>query len=162
MWTSALAALTLVAATAADAQSAPPSMLGTWRGTYICLQGRTGLTLTIDRQTQGQFSGYFYFYPPPDNPALREGCYAVDGSVDLRGAVTVTAKDWITRPENYVTVGLSGHLALAGQTMSGNVVGAPGVVTQCRQFGLNRQSAVVAIAGACLSGVLADPDLAAQ
>ena len=46
-------------------QSQPKSMIGEWQGSYLCTQGTTALTLSIDKETGEAFSGYFHFYPRP-------------------------------------------------------------------------------------------------
>jgi hypothetical protein len=124
---------------AANAQSAPASLVGTWRGSYVCLQGQAG-----DR-----FSGYFHFYPPRDNPVAREGCFSVNGRVDAIGHVTIDAENWIARPPGYVTVNLDGALTGSGRTMRGDVRGPEGVETRCRRFSLDRKSAKPDVPGLC-------------
>lgn len=47
--TIAAATLALLAAAPAGAQTKLTSMIGEWRGAYVCAQGQTGLTLTIDK-----------------------------------------------------------------------------------------------------------------
>ena len=139
----------LVRASAALAQSAPPVLVGTWRGSYVCLQGKTGLTLTIDSQSDENFSGYFHFYPPKSNPVAREGCFSVNGRVDGSGRVTIDAESWITRPPGYVTVNLDGKLTGAGRSMRGDVRGPDGMETRCKQFRLDRRSARPEVSGIC-------------
>ena len=108
MLSSFAAVLAMLGQSAAQAEGSAPSLTGAWSGTYVCAQGRTGLTLTIDRQSGATFSGYFHFYPPRDNPAAREGCFSVNGDVDASGNVSVKAGRWITQPDGYVTVDLGG------------------------------------------------------
>jgi hypothetical protein len=61
-------------------QDRVPSLIGNWGGSYACAQGSTGLTLIIDNQMDTQISGYFYFYPPQNNPQAKEGCYKIKGT----------------------------------------------------------------------------------
>src|ERR1700722_20230398 len=83
----------------ASPQSQPKSMIGEWQGSYLCAQGTTALTLSIDKETGVAFSGYFHFYPPPPrNPKANEGCYSVEGHRSAAGRVVVTAVRWIFRP----------------------------------------------------------------
>ena len=146
----ALLAGLLFATSNALAQTASvPLVGGTWRGSYVCLQGKTGLTLTIDSQSNDKFSGYFHFYPPTSNPVAREGCFSVNGRVDGSGRVTIDAESWITRPQGYVTVNLDGKLTGAGRSMRGDVRGPDGLETRCKQFRLDRRSARPEVSGVC-------------
>lgn len=152
MLSSFAAVLAMLGQSAAQAEGSAPSLTGAWSGTYVCAQGRTGLTLTIDRQSGATFSGYFHFYPPRDNPAAREGCFSVNGDVDVSGNVSVKAGRWITQPDGYVTVDLGG--TLQGDGMSGNVTieppygEAPWFAT-CRTFRLVRESERASISEVC-------------
>ena len=145
----ALAASFVFAASTALAQSAPPILVGTWRGSYVCLQGKTRLTLIIDSQSNDGFNGYFHFHPPKSNPVAREGCFGVSGRIDPAGRVTIDAGQWIARPEGYVTVNLDGRLAGNGRSMSGDVHGPRGVETRCQQFRVDRRSPRPDVPGLC-------------
>ena len=134
-----LAAAALAIAALASPASAPHakdarSVTGTWRGSYVCAQGPTGLTLSIDRQSGADFSGFFHFYPPRGNPAAKEGCFAVTGHLDADGGATVRAGRWITRPFGYVTVDLAGRLDPSGLSMAGDVAAPPEYGALCRRF----------------------------
>ncbi len=122
------------------AQSGEPLMVGAWQGSYVCLQGRTGLTLTIDRQTNETFSGYFHFYPLRRNPAAKEGCYSVEGRRTADNRVVITTGSWITRPPGYVMVGLDGLVTRSGKSMAGNVTSPAFVETRCQKFALRLQN----------------------
>jgi hypothetical protein len=78
-------------------KSKPKSMIGEWNSSYVCTQGTTALTLSIDKETEEVFSGYFHFCPPPPrNPEANEGCYSVQGHRSANGHVVVTAVRWIS------------------------------------------------------------------
>jgi len=131
-------------------QSKPKSMIGVWRGSYVCTQGNTALTLSIDKETGQKFSGYFHFFPPPPRkPKADEGCYSVEGHRSADGRVVVTAVRWIFRPPNYETVDLVGELAAAGLSMSGDVQAPPPLTPYCHRFALKWQSAEPNIAPIC-------------
>jgi hypothetical protein len=66
---------TAVPACAADNSLTP--LVGNWKGSYVCPQGHTGLTLAIDRQSGAKFSGTFHFYPLPDNILVPDGCFTI-------------------------------------------------------------------------------------
>lgn len=144
--------LALIAAAPAAAQTKLTTMIGEWRGAYVCAQGQTGLTLTIDKENGDGFTGYFHFYPLKTNAIAKEGCYSVEGRRAADGRVVVSAQDWITRPPNYVTVDLAGRLGSTGYYMTGDVVAPPELGASCHKFELNWQSPRPIIASACLEG----------
>jgi hypothetical protein len=148
--------LALASPCAAQTQATSSPLTGDWYGVYVCAQGRTGLTLTIDRQTGDRFTGYFHFYPPRDNPAAKAGCFSVEGDVDAQGRVNVRAGQWITRPQGYVTVSLDG--LVSGAKMSGAVTveppyGDPPWSASCATFRLSRLSARPSINALCQRNV---------
>ena len=145
-------ALSMLACAPALAQSKLNSMIGEWRGSYVCAQGPTGLTLTIDKEEGARFSGYFHFYPLKQNPVAREGCYRVEGQRAPDGRVAVGALDWLLQPPQYVTVDLAGRLGSTGYYMTGDVLGPPDLPTLCKRFELNWRSPKPAVAPACLGG----------
>jgi hypothetical protein len=117
----AIAALTAAGVTTAIA-TAPQSLTGTWIGDYVCPQGKTGLTLTIDKQSGPLFTGYFHFYPLPENDRPKEGCYAVSGTIGVDGGINIVGGRWITQPPNYVVVDLKGAHDPREQSLAGNVI----------------------------------------
>jgi len=133
-----------------------PSMIGEWRGSYVCAQGTTALALSIDKETGEAFSGYFHFYPPPPrNPKANEGCYSVEGHRSAEGRIVVTAVRWIFQPPNYVTVDLEGELAADGLSMSGDVRAPPPITGYCHRFALKWQDAEPKIAPICKGELMA-------
>ena len=133
---------------AVAAQDAP-SLLGTWRGSYLCLQGKTGLTLTIDKQAGSALSGYFHFYPPLWNPLAKEGCFSVRGEVDGANHVKLDPVRWITRPDGYVTVGLDGNFSPARPTITGLVIAPPPIENGCQGFEVDRINSEADLLGPC-------------
>ena len=131
------------------AQEEAPSVIGTWRGSYVCLQGKTSLTLTIDRQSGTSVSGYFHFYPPLLNPFAKEGCFSVRGEVDGTRHIRLDAARWITRPEGYVMVGLDGVVADAGVSLSGTVIAPPPIENGCAGFEVERVRSEAEIPALC-------------
>src|SRR5262249_25896209 len=65
----------LVTATTASALAAPAeaAVLGTWKGTYNCGQGVTGMTLDINQATDGTIDAAFNFYAVAANPTVPSG-----------------------------------------------------------------------------------------
>ncbi|WP_148663572.1 hypothetical protein [Bosea vaviloviae] len=124
------------------------SLTGTWRGTYVCAQGRTGLTLTIDRQSGRTFSGVFHFYAVRNNGTVPDGCFTVSGQIVNAGKVDVAGSTWIKRPAGYITVDLHGQLTSDGAGFSGEVM-TPGSGKLCSTFKLERVSTKSSIDESC-------------
>ncbi|MGE7469529.1 hypothetical protein ACQKLX_08815 [Bosea sp. NPDC003192] len=130
------------------AQDASTALTGNWRGTYVCAQGKTGLTLTIDRQDGDTFSGVFQFYPVRENITVPEGCFTVSGRIGSRGAVDIIGNSWIKQPAGYITVDLHGRVGRGGSSMSGTVA-TPGHGKLCSRFDLTRIAATPSTYDAC-------------
>lgn len=141
---SALCAAGMVSSALAEA----PAMGGTWRGSYDCAQGRTGLTLTIDQQDGAAFTGVFHFYAIAENPSVPEGCFTISGQVSDGGRVDVTGGTWLKRPAGYVLVDLKGQLTSDGSRLPG-VVTTPGQGKLCTSFRLSKISRKPDIASPC-------------
>lgn len=161
----AIPALALLAMTAPlRAQGASPALIGNWQGSYICAQGKTGLTLTIDRQEGATFSGVFQFYPVRENITVPEGCFTVSGRIRSGGAVDIIGSKWIKRPDGFITVDLHGRIAPGGTGMSGTVA-TPGHGNLCSRFDLTRTATKPSIYDACrieaptISSAPQDPSL---
>jgi len=126
----------MVPAFADDGKSTP--LTGTWKGSYICRQGLTGLTLSLNRQAGEAVFGTFHFYSLPSNPAVKEGCFAVAGHILDDKRIFISASTWITQPADYITVDLEGRIAASGAAMKGDVkTPYPGL---CSAFSLIRTS----------------------
>ncbi|MBY0360965.1 MAG: hypothetical protein K2X45_03595 [Phreatobacter sp.] len=119
-----------------QADGQPADITGTWAGTYTCLQGRTGLTLTIDEASPERVRATFHFYADPSNPAVPSGCFSQTGRYDpATRRLTLAGGRWIVRPRDYETVGLTGTLDRVGAVLSGRVTQAEG----CTTFRLERR-----------------------
>ena len=100
----------------------PATLNGKWRGTYTCLQGRTGLLLTIEDAIGGVFTGEFAFFPLPENPKVPKGRFAIAGTFNATtGHVAVKGVHWIEQPSNYLMVDLSGTLSGDGRSIDGKI-----------------------------------------
>ncbi|WP_152012190.1 MULTISPECIES: hypothetical protein [unclassified Bosea (in: a-proteobacteria)] len=145
-----ITALALMAMLAAPvrAQDASAALTGNWQGTYTCAQGKTGLTLTIDRQEGSTFSGVFQFYPLRENITVPEGCFTVSGRIRSGGAFDIAGSAWIKRPAGYITVDLHGRVGQGGTNMSGTVE-TPGYGRLCSRFDLTRTTTKPSIDNAC-------------
>lgn len=122
------------------------ALIGNWQGTYVCAQGKTGLTLTVDRQDGHMFSGVFQFYPLRENITVPEGCFTVSGRIRSDGAIDITGARWIKRPAGYITVDLHGRSS--GTVMSGTVA-TPGYGNLCSTFAVTKTTAQPSTDAAC-------------
>jgi hypothetical protein len=138
---------TAVPACAADNSLTP--LVGNWKGSYVCPQGHTGLTLTIDRQSGPKFSGTFHFYPLPDNILVPDGCFTISGHFVSGRKVVIAGAAWIKRPEGYVTVDLDGKIGASGAGLSGIVRMPPQYVNLCTTFELTKESDKPIVAPSC-------------
>lgn len=126
------------AGTGADSsQGSPAREARTWRGTYTCGQGQTGLEITLRPVGRGTVAGTFSFYPVPSNPSVPRGCFRVTGRMDQTGRFETSAGQWVRQPPGYQSVNLSGQIGANGG-WSGRVVGAGGA---CTSFSLQPASA---------------------
>lgn len=109
-----------------------PPVTGTWEGTYICNQGVTGLTLTIEAGSEGALTGTFEFYAVPENPDVPSGSFHLAGTY-TGGELTLIGTDWIDRPGNYITVDLQADApGITPDHITGTVTpsdGTPGCTT---------------------------------
>jgi hypothetical protein len=98
------------------------ALSGKWNGTYTCVQGLTGLTLTMSGNWLGNVEGTFEFYPTPQNPRVPAGKYNMKGTYS-KGTLVLSGQSWVDRPKSYMMVGLNGRVASTpeGQVFSGTV-----------------------------------------
>jgi hypothetical protein len=86
-----------------------------WRGTYVCEQGVTGLSLSLDRtcpnDAECRLTGVFRFTAAPENPNVPDGAYRITGTMttDARDelVITVLPGEWLDQPESYESVGFT-------------------------------------------------------
>ncbi|MBI4917353.1 MAG: hypothetical protein HY825_16055 [Acidobacteria bacterium] len=116
--------------------------VGSWRGTYKCGQGMTGLDLLVEQNRGSGLVAEFYFYAVPGNPGVPSGRFRMSGSVTPAGVVRLLASDdeWIDRPPGYIVVGLTGSISSEGTMFTGEVVEGDGRPSAaCSAFTLVRQ-----------------------
>ncbi len=120
---SALAAFAgLMWISSAHAQLLPghAAVTGEWTGRYVCTQGVTALELDIDQGAGRQIVATFSFGPLPENPDIPKGAYRMQGTYDpATRRVKLQGSTWINAPAGYVMVGLDGHMAASGATITG-------------------------------------------
>jgi hypothetical protein len=120
----------------ANAQSKLP--IGTWKGTYFCSQGETGLTLELNKygnNSKTEFYGTFEFYPNSSSSNARYGKYSVKGKI-IEGKIVITPNEWIIRPENYYMVGLTGVLSQQNLRFTGAITSPSNA---CGEFDVRKQ-----------------------
>jgi hypothetical protein len=136
---------------ASSSPAVTEGVLGTWKGTYTCAQGLTGMTLTI-AQSQGQsqseaqtsnggINAVLDFYAVPSNPSVPSGSGTLQGTYTA-GNLTLTWQAFTgTPPGGYVGIDLKGSLSGSGsgsaQTLSGSVTPLSGG-NACTTFSLTR------------------------
>jgi hypothetical protein len=134
---------------ASSSPAVTEGVLGTWKGTYTCAQGLTGMTLTI-AQSQGQsqsesqtsnggINAVLDFYAVPSNPSVPSGSGTLHGTYTA-GNLTLTWQAFTgTPPGGYVGIDLKGSLSGSGsaQTLSGSVTPLSGG-NACTTFSLTR------------------------
>jgi hypothetical protein len=122
-------------AQAPDPRQEAYRLTGTWRGTYMCAQGLTGLTLTIEPSAYG-LTAVFEFYPIAQNSLVPTGRFRMEGFFDgTWRTLTLQPREWIEQPPGYLTVGLEARVDLDWGVILGRVTGAPA----CTWFRLSRQ-----------------------
>jgi hypothetical protein len=122
-------------------------LVGEWNGKYVCRQGVTGLQLVIADKSGANPVTLIHFFPLPENPRAAEGCYTAVGSYQAgSGKFDLQHQDWVVKPRNYLMVDIHGSIDPAGQTLTGNLVGAP----NCSIFYLARGPASRPLPDRCL------------
>ena len=96
-----------------------------WTGTYVCAQGSTALTLTIDLTPEGGVAAKFDFGPLPQNPDVPRGSYSMSGELALGTGGVITVKlrplSWLRQPPNYIMVGIDGVIDRERRRLLGRI-----------------------------------------
>lgn len=95
---------------------------GVWRGTYLCGQGETPVTLTIQRaQPTGARTQLEAFFEFGGGPRPR-GSYRLAGEFDEKSRrMTLTPTQWVLRPGVYVAVGFNGVVSPDSMSFDGSM-----------------------------------------
>jgi hypothetical protein len=118
----------------APAEQGLEPLVGSWSGEYTCLQGVTGLKLTVEPVDAETVRAVFAFFPVPANPDALEGSYQLLGA--YRGDRLVFRQEkWIKQPENYLMVDLevTSPVEPDMEVLSGNVLSP-----DCKGFSVRR------------------------
>lgn len=117
--------------TSPTADGAPLStILGKWTGTYVCGQGETAVTFTIESGLiDDQVNATFAFGPTRANPDTERGSFEMAG-IRLGDDVMFTPLRWIDKPGTYqmVSVQLDGPITANMTRLSGRIL-SPGCST---------------------------------
>lgn len=91
---------------ASSASLSSSAFIGTWTGSYVCSQGRTGLKLVIQAGPDRTLTATFNFFALSSNPGVPSGSYTMTGTRNSTGA-DFTQGQWINQPPGYEMVDLS-------------------------------------------------------
>lgn len=126
--------------TTAPALAAPAAadVVGTWKGTYNCGQGATGMTLRLTQAADGTLDADFTFYAVATNPTVASGSGTLHGTY-VAGDLSLTWQSFTRNPAGYIGVDFNGVLSGSGaaQRLQGNVIALPGG-EPCTTFSLTR------------------------
>jgi hypothetical protein len=149
-WRKLPLAMGALVALAASGMARADGIGGTWTGSYVCSQGTTALTLTIEAASLPAVTAIFAFSAVAANPLVPAGCFEMSGTYAAdTGALALNAGRWLRQPFGYATVDLSGTLAPGGQVIGGTVL-FPG----CTTFELHRAGGPRAVPDICLPGLV--------
>jgi len=97
---------------------------GIWKGTYVCQQGVTNLTLSLQTGLYGDVFGVFSFSANASNRAVPSGQFRVSGR--LQGnRLFLKAGDWISQPPGYTPLDVDGIIDLVEKSYTGTLCGYP-------------------------------------
>jgi hypothetical protein len=106
-----------------------------WSGTYICTQGLTAVTITLELSPSGELKGLYEFGPVPSNPTVPEGAFELSGHLIATGRQSFSGElepgEWLRRPPTYTAIAM---------TIEANDRDMVGVIKSpnCRDFKLTR------------------------
>lgn len=108
---------------------------GDWKGSYICGQGETGLTLSMEGDDTGLLSAVFSFYPL--SGTAPSGVFKMAGVFDEELKIKLEPEKWISRPDGYYMIDLNGVVDSKNNSMVG-WINARG----CSTFKLKKNSQI--------------------
>ena len=120
---------------------------GEWTGKYVCRQGITGARLILSEDGS---RGVFHFFPLPENPQAREGCYQVTGVFNsTTGDLAIIPGVWYLKPRNYAPAPFTGTVDERGENFAGKIVGLEG----CASVFLSRAAPTLPLPSVCARGL---------
>lgn len=116
-----LAGLALAGVAAADSSLELPRE-SVWEGRYLCAQGSTALTLTVQPIGGDAVRATFAFGPTPETPDVPRGSYTMLGTLSAGSrTVHLVPERWVAQPPGYVMVGMTGTFDVARGVMQGSI-----------------------------------------
>jgi hypothetical protein len=114
--------------------SSDPWYAGVWEGGYICAQGRTDVTLTMEAVRGNGVEALFEFYAAAENPDVPSGSYRLAG-VWAEGGIHLEGVEWVEQPPGYIMVDIASNpdLAIGPDLLAGRVEDE-----SCEQFIMER------------------------
>lgn len=106
------------------------SIVGTWKGSYVCSGDSIGMMLSISRAGEAGLSATFNFYPLTLDDAsgpsgIPKGSFGLRGNYDeLTQAFELKPTGWIEKPvrSGMAMIGMSGLLDETGSRLTGSVL----------------------------------------
>jgi hypothetical protein len=96
-----------------------------WLGTYMCSQGLTQVTLTLDAKRDGSLAAVFEFGPTRDNPTIPTGSYRLRGIIregrEGTFEIVLDPDQWIAEPPGYIMVSMSATSSRRWQRLVGRI-----------------------------------------
>jgi len=110
------------------------TIAGTWKGTYTCSQGLTGLTLNIVKDIgSDDVTAVFSFYADDSNPTVPSGSYSMIGVYQDDLVLNLESLSWINNVRGYNMVDLNGKFNASFSKFTGNIP-----YTGCTTFSLSK------------------------
>jgi hypothetical protein len=119
-------------------QTARSTLLGVWRGSYVCGQGETGVQLSFNElRSDGGITGTFSFFSLPGQNNAANGECTLTGQLDLAGQqLSFDPGTWINQPPGYAAVGFSAPIPSPTAPKIVGTITYPG----CSQINANKMS----------------------
>lgn len=97
----------------ASSDSSTVSLTGSWRGSYTCNQGKTGLILVLAGANSDLIAA-FSFYPLSEDSTSQLGKYIMKGTYS-GGTLALKGDHWLKQPDGYQMVDLTSTSVTAKQ-----------------------------------------------
>jgi len=93
----------------AQVQQLRSRLLGVWHGRYTCVQGETGVDVSLTEMTDsGAIRGTFSFFNLPGMHNAASGEFVITGKFDSSSnSLHVDPAGWISNPANYIAAGFN-------------------------------------------------------
>jgi endonuclease YncB( thermonuclease family) len=136
-----ISSATIFQASASAANIPEESIIGEWKGSYECSQGKTSLTLKIDEVNGSEVGAEFNFGPHPNNPGVPKGRFRLRGIFEqgeYGKRLRFDPSRWIQQPLGWGMVGMKGDLSLENGTTYKGKITSP----RCNGFSLTKSTPI--------------------